>query len=113
MIEETLPQVVEQLAERHPKVWEAYNQLGRAAAEAGPLSQQTQRLVKLAIAVGGRLEGAVRSHVRRGLREGLTVEQIRHVALLAITTAGWPSAVAAVSWIEDELQPRDLPSDRS
>jgi len=113
MSQESLPAVVEHLAAKYPAVWEAYNQLGRAAAESGPLSQETQRLVKLAIAVGGRLEGAVRSHVRRALREGLTPEQIRQVAVLAITTVGWPSAVAAVSWIEDEFDKKGKPAGSS
>jgi alkylhydroperoxidase/carboxymuconolactone decarboxylase family protein YurZ len=60
-------------------------------------------LVKLAIAVGGGLQGAVHSHVRRGLAEGITADEMRHVALLAITTIGWPSAIARLSWMEDIL----------
>jgi alkylhydroperoxidase/carboxymuconolactone decarboxylase family protein YurZ len=59
--------------------------------------------VKLAIAVGAGKEGAVHSHVRRGLSAGLTREEMRHVALLAITTLGWPSAVAALTWIDGEI----------
>jgi hypothetical protein len=27
-----------------------------------------------------------------------------HVAILAITTAGWPAAFAAMTWIEETLQ---------
>jgi alkylhydroperoxidase/carboxymuconolactone decarboxylase family protein YurZ len=60
--------------------------------------------VKLAIAVGAGREGAVHSHVHRGLDAGLTPAELRHVALLAITTIGWPAAVAALSWIEDATQ---------
>jgi alkylhydroperoxidase/carboxymuconolactone decarboxylase family protein YurZ len=60
--------------------------------------------VKLAIAVGAGKEVTVHSHVRRGLSAGLSREELRHVALMAITTIGWPSAVAAISWIETELK---------
>ena len=102
MTQDQLPPIVEKFAREHQQVWEAYNQLGDAAAEAGPLDAKTQRLVKLAIAVGGRLEGAVHSHVRRGLRAGLTTQELEQVALLAITTIGWPSAFAALSWIQEE-----------
>ena len=99
-----LPTIVQKLIEKHPDVWETYNNLGQVAAEAGPIDEKTERLVKLAIAVGGGLEGAVRSHTRRGSAAGLTPEELQHVALLAITTVGWPSAIAALSWIFDELE---------
>jgi alkylhydroperoxidase/carboxymuconolactone decarboxylase family protein YurZ len=107
MTQDQLPPIVEKFAREHPRVWEAYNQLGEAAAEAGPLDAKTQRLVKLALAVGGGLEGAVHSHVRRGLRAGLTTQELEHVALLGITTIGWPSALAALSWIEEETNRSD------
>jgi alkylhydroperoxidase/carboxymuconolactone decarboxylase family protein YurZ len=60
-------------------------------------------LVKLALAVGSARQGAVHAHVRRGLAAGLTPEEIRQVALLGITTLGWPQAFAALCWIDDKL----------
>jgi alkylhydroperoxidase/carboxymuconolactone decarboxylase family protein YurZ len=101
MAQEQLPPIVQKIAQERPELWEAYNRLGEAATAAGPLDARTQRLVKLAIAVGGQLEGAVHSHARRGLAAGLTPPELEHVALLAITTIGWPSAVAALSWIHE------------
>jgi alkylhydroperoxidase/carboxymuconolactone decarboxylase family protein YurZ len=101
---ESLPPIVESLAREHPAVWEAYNRLGQAAAEAGPLDTRAERLVKLALAVGAGREGAVHSHARRGLDSGLTQAELRHVALLAITTIGWPAAIAALTWIDDAVQ---------
>ena len=95
---------MEAIAREHAAVWDAYNRLGQAVVDAGPLDAKTERLVKLAIAVGASLEGAVHSHVRRGLSAGLTRDELRHVALLAITTIGWPSAVAAYAWIESVLE---------
>jgi alkylhydroperoxidase/carboxymuconolactone decarboxylase family protein YurZ len=106
MSQDSLPAIVERFARQHEGVWDAYNKLGEAAAEAGPLDMKTERLVKLAIAVGARLQGAVCAHVRRGLAVGLTRQEIEHVAILAITTVGWPSALAAFSWIEDEMEKR-------
>jgi alkylhydroperoxidase/carboxymuconolactone decarboxylase family protein YurZ len=104
MTPESLPPIVEDLARAYPALWEAYNRLGQAAAEAGPLDEKTERLVKLAIAVGAGREGAVHSHVRRGRGAGLTRDELRHVALLAITTIGWPAAIAALTWIEDAMK---------
>jgi len=103
MKDETLPSVVEQFAKRHPRIWDAYNQLGEAVGQAGPIDAKTQRLLKLAIAVGAGREGAVRSHARRGLKAGLKPEELEQAALLGITTVGWPTAFAARCWIEDEL----------
>jgi alkylhydroperoxidase/carboxymuconolactone decarboxylase family protein YurZ len=101
MSQETLPPIVDWIAQNHPKIWDAYNQLGEAAAVAGPLDAKTIRLVKLAIAIGAGRQGAVHSHARRGLKAGLSAAELRQVALLAITTIGWPAAVAALSWVED------------
>ena len=101
MSEEPLPPIAERVSRDYPDVWSAYNKLGSAVAQAGPLDSKTQRLVKLALAAGAKLEGAVHAHARRGLNEGLSPEELRHIAMLAITTLGWPSAIAALTWIED------------
>jgi alkylhydroperoxidase/carboxymuconolactone decarboxylase family protein YurZ len=99
-----LPAGAAQIAKRHPKIWSAYEQLGAACAESGPLDAHTRRLVKLALAVGSQSEGAVHSHTRRGAEEGLTREECLHVTMLAIPSIGLAKAVAAMTWIEDVLE---------
>ncbi|WP_414687912.1 carboxymuconolactone decarboxylase family protein [Mycobacterium sp.] len=69
--------------------------------EAGPLDVRTKRLVHLALAIGADSHGAVHSHARRGLAEGLSAAELEHVALLAVTTLGWPQAVKGITWIRD------------
>lgn len=96
-----LPSSAGRLARSHPQVWEAYASLGQVCAEAGPLEGRTARLVKLALAAGALSEGAVHSHARRALGEGIPAEEIEHVALLAIPTLGLPQAVKALTWIQD------------
>ncbi len=98
---EHLPSGASKVARAHPEVWAAYAALGRACAEAGPLDRRTARLVKLALAIGALSEGAVHSHARRALADGLGPEELRHVALLAIPTLGLPQAVKGLTWIED------------
>jgi AhpD family alkylhydroperoxidase len=100
-MKEHLPSGAGRLAERHPKVWAAYGQLGAAVAEEGPLDAKTRRLVKLALSIGKESEGAVHSHVRRALAEGITAQELRHVMLLSIPTLGLPAAVKALTWIDD------------
>lgn len=96
-----LPSTAGTFAEEQPDVWTAYSELGQACSEAGPLEGETKRLVKLALAIGAESEGAVHSHVRRGLDEGLSAAELEHVATLAIPTLGFPQGIAARSWIRD------------
>lgn len=96
-----LPSKASEIAETYPALWDAYAALGKACAETGPLKAETIRLVKLALAIGAGSEGAVHSHTRRALDEGVTSAAIKQVALLAVPTLGFPRAVAALSWIED------------
>ena len=97
-----LPDVYVRFREFHPGVAEALDRLG-AATEEGPLDERSQRLVKLGIAIGAEAEGAVRSNVRKALALGVTADEIYHVAMLAITTAGFPKAIAAMRWIDQVL----------
>lgn len=96
-----LPSTAGDLAEDYPDVWDRYAGLGKACSNAGPIDGETKRLVKLAMAVGSQSEGAVHSHVRRALEEDVDPETLRHLAVLAIPTIGYPKAMAALSWIDD------------
>ena len=107
-----LPKAFETFRKRYRSVYTAYEALGGAAHEAGPLDQKTREMVKLGMAVGGRLEGAVRSHAHRALEVGATPEEIEHVVLLAITTSGFPTAVAAFTWVAELLAPRKRKTSR-
>lgn len=98
-----LPDVYQRFREHHADVAAALDSLGAATEAAGPLDARTQRLVKLGIAIGAEAQGAVRSNVRKALGTGLTAEEVYHVALLAISTAGFPVCVAAMNWIDDVL----------
>ncbi|WP_220347706.1 carboxymuconolactone decarboxylase family protein [Alkalilimnicola ehrlichii] len=95
------------LAETYPEIWEAYEQLGEACANVGPLDPHARRLIKLALAVASRSEGATHSHARRALAEGLDPEELRQVALMAIPTIGLPQSVAALTWIEDIIEEQE------
>ena len=104
---EELPSGAGDVAREHPAVWNAYSALGEACSQAGPLDRKTARLVKLALAVGASSEGAVHSHARRALTEGVSPADLKHVALLAIPTLGLPQAVRAITWIEDVTEAQE------
>lgn len=101
MVDKHLPAAAGEIANDYPDLWKAYANLGKASAASGPLDLRARRLVKLGLAIGMGSEGAVHSHVRRALDEGVSTEQLKHAALLAIPTIGFPRAIAALSWISD------------
>jgi alkylhydroperoxidase/carboxymuconolactone decarboxylase family protein YurZ len=99
------PAPYRRLSEEHPTLIEAYERFGSAAHEAGPLSDRERRLVKLAFAIGTNSEGATHSHVRAALAQGIGRDDLRHVALLAATTAGFPATMRGLTWIDDMTEP--------
>jgi 4-carboxymuconolactone decarboxylase len=85
----------------YPKVWNAFSELSDSCHEGGALDDKNRRLVKLAIAVAAGLEGGTHSAVRHAKDAGITRQEMEHVAVLAITTIGFPAAMRALSWIRD------------
>jgi alkylhydroperoxidase/carboxymuconolactone decarboxylase family protein YurZ len=98
-----LPEVYEQFSDRFPEVKEAFDALGSAEHQAGPLGERERRLIKLGIAVGAESEGAVRSHVRKLLGIGTSQAEILHAIVLALTTIGFPATNAALGWADEVL----------
>ena len=102
-----LPQVYRDFRREHPDIAAAYDRLGDACRQAGPLAVREQRLVKLGIAIGLSSEGAVRSHVRRGLAEGITPDELLHAVTLSVPTVGFPATAAAYRWATEVLDAGD------
>ena len=98
-----LPEPYTRIRKEFPEVAAAYDALGDAVHRSGPLDERTRQLVKLALAVGARLEGATHAHARRALEMGISREEIKHVIMLAMTTLGFPATVSAYTWINDIL----------
>jgi alkylhydroperoxidase/carboxymuconolactone decarboxylase family protein YurZ len=99
-----LPDVYLGFREDYPAVAAALDGLGEAVDGAGPLDERTNRLVKLGLAVGALAEGAVKSNARKALAAGASPEEVRQVGILAITTCGFPSAIAGIGWIDEVLK---------
>lgn len=99
-----LPSPYQHFQDQYPELWKAYDQLGAAVHQAGPLDEKTRALVKLAIAVGNRSEGATHSHTHKALEAGATAQEIRQVVFLAMPTIGFPNMMAALTWVDDVLK---------
>ena len=106
MANELPPSGAGRFAAQFPDLWSAYQALGAAAAESGPIDARGRRLVKLAMAIGAASEGAVHSHARQALEEGISASELQQVCNLAITTLGFPTAMAALSWVNDIIADR-------
>jgi 4-carboxymuconolactone decarboxylase len=96
-----LPGVLRRCSVEEPGVGEADDIPAARRHESGPLGRRERRLARLGVATGAESEGAVRSHARRALGEGIAGEEIRLVAVLAVTTAGFPAAGAAYGRINE------------
>jgi len=91
---------------RFPALMSAVEQLGEAAAGAGPLDEKTKELVQLGAAAALRSEGAVHSHARRALELGASANDVRHALVLLTSTIGFPTVAAALSWADDVIDKR-------
>ncbi len=98
-----IPKPYKQMHASNPELMQAYEAFGKAAREAGPLSDREVALVKLAISIGSGLEGAAHSHCRKALEAGCVAADLRHVAILSAPTTGFPAMMRARGWVEDVL----------
>jgi 4-carboxymuconolactone decarboxylase len=99
-----LPNIYKEFQQQFPEIAKAYDELALKCHGWGALDAKTRRLIKLGTAIGLSSEGAVRSHARRALEEGVTADEVRHAVLLALTTAGFPTMIAAMKWVDEVIQ---------
>jgi len=98
------PELYLNLQRRQPELVEAYERFAAAGHEAGPLSERERRLVKLALALASGTEGATHSAARQGRDTGMSADELRHVALLAGSTLGFPAMMRGLTWIGDVVE---------
>jgi AhpD family alkylhydroperoxidase len=102
-----LPKPYQQFRTERAIVYEAYEKLGEAAANAGPLEAKTRELIKLGMAAANRSESGVQSHTHRALEAGATTEEVEHTILLGINTLGFSTMMAALTWAKQAMAKHD------
>ncbi len=100
----TFPKHYSKTMAAYPKLSAALEDLGKTLREEGPIEGKTAQLIQLAGAAAIRSEGSVHSHVKRALKAGATPEEIRHAIILLVSTIGFPTVAAALSWVDDVLR---------
>lgn len=106
---EKIPSTYQKMHEDFPEFMKAYEAMGQATRQAGPLTEREAAMVKLAISIGAGLQGGAHSHCRKALQAGCSPEELRHVAILAAPTIGFPTMMRAKSWVEDVLSKQPAP----
>ena len=107
-----VPERFQEFTKKYPRIATAYESFAGECQQSGPLSERDCALVKLGIAAGSHMEGAVHSQVRKALDAGVKPDEIRHAVLLASTTIGFPRMMAALTWAEDILN-KENPKNQS
>jgi alkylhydroperoxidase/carboxymuconolactone decarboxylase family protein YurZ len=97
------PEYFKQLEKRYPSVARSFTRLSEDCACAGPLDINTQRLVKLGVAIGAGIEGDIQNLAMQALTAGTTPDELRHAVLVSVTTAGFPGMIAAMQLVEETI----------
>jgi alkylhydroperoxidase/carboxymuconolactone decarboxylase family protein YurZ len=99
-----LPSTFNAFRGTYPQLVALHEETARVVDRLGPLDRRTCELIKIGICLGGGLESALRSHVRRALEHDATWPEIEQVLLLGMNTCGFPRTVAAWQWATDQVQ---------
>lgn len=103
-VQSPLPATFKAFIQKFPVLGDAHEQVAKAVDAAGPLDRKTCELIKVGICIGGGLESALRSHVRRAMQHGATETEIEQTILLAMNTCGFPRTVAAWQWAWQQIE---------
>lgn len=98
------PKHYRRIKKLQPDFIAAWDSIGRAVRDTGPLPSRIGHLIQLAAAAAVRSEGAVHSHVRRLLELKAKPAEIRQALMLIAPTIGFPAVMAALSWADDVLE---------
>ena len=91
--------------EKHPDIYEAYEKFGKLVhEEGGPLDEKTRWLIKIAVTTSGQNQYALRTHIKKALKNGCTREEIEHAILLTAPSAGFPIMMEAILTLREVLE---------
>jgi 4-carboxymuconolactone decarboxylase len=99
-----LPGPYKQFIARFPALSTAREQVARSVDACGPLNRRSCELIKIGICVGGGLESALKSHVRRAMQAGASASEVEQAILLGMNTVGFPRTVAAWTWANEQFK---------
>jgi alkylhydroperoxidase/carboxymuconolactone decarboxylase family protein YurZ len=99
-----LPGPYQQFIQDYPELGAKHDQIGQIVDRLAGLKAKTCSLIKIGICLGAGLESALRSHVRRAIKNGATEPEIMQAILLGMNTVGFPRTVAAWTWAKKQFE---------
>ena len=99
-----LPGPYQQFILKYPELGEAHEQIASAVEQVASIDAKTCALIKIGICVGAGLESALRSHVRKAMKNGATRAEVEQSILLGMNTVGFPRTVAAWTWSNKQFE---------
>ena len=97
------PKFYSDFLKKYPEIGSAYEKMGDAVHSGGPLTARERALVKLAISGSHLFHSAFKSHIRKAIAAGISRDEIEHIALLTLPTVGFPTMMAMMGIIEDQI----------
>lgn len=97
------PKFYEQFVKKYPQVAGKYEELGDAVHGLGPLNDRDRALIKLAISGSHLYNSAFKAHIRKAVASGITRDEIEHLVLLFLPTVGFPSMMAAMGILDEQM----------
>ncbi|MEW5911043.1 MAG: carboxymuconolactone decarboxylase family protein [Thermodesulfobacteriota bacterium] len=97
----SLPKPYVEFKEQFPDLAQDFEALGIKCRQVGPLDERAAHMVKLGLAIATGSKGGIKSQARRALADGISLEEVRHAAILALPTIGFPPIIAALGWINE------------
>lgn len=96
-MEETRSENLAYLQQRHPEIYQAYQQYGKLThEEGGPLDRKNRWLIKVAVSATQRYELALETHLEKARAAGCSREEVEHAILLTAPSAGFPTMMEAL-----------------
>ncbi|RJX33842.1 MAG: carboxymuconolactone decarboxylase family protein [Desulfarculus sp.] len=97
----SLPKPYTDFKKQYPELAQDFEALGVKCRQVGPLDERAAHMVKLGLAIATGSKGGIKSQARRAMDDGFTLEEVRHAAILALPTIGFPPIIAALGWINE------------
>lgn len=97
------PKFYTEFLQKFPEVGQAYENLGNAINGQSLLNERERALVKLAISGSHMFHSALKAHIRKASAAGVSRENMEQVALLMLPTVGFPTMMAMLGIIEEQL----------
>lgn len=88
---------------KHEELFEAYDEYGKKAYDAGPLDDKTKTLIKVAVSSAAKQPYAIKSQIRKARKAGCSWEEIEHAIVLISTTTGFPTMMEALISLREEM----------